>query len=140
MRRAWLLLFLVGCKPAAPTAPEAAYRAFIELAGEAGAGNAKAQKALLDAFDTPTRAALVAHEHAASVAAGHDVVPDDPIYQLFQGGAPPSAITDIKVVSEAGDVALLQVTTDGGGSGPVKLVREDGRWKLHLDIDPRDGG
>jgi hypothetical protein len=39
----------------------------------------------------------------------------------------------VKVVQQTPDAATLQVSTKAGPAGAVKLVREEGRWKIHLD-------
>jgi len=133
-------LLLLGChKPSAAT-PDAEYRAFAQAVAAAHQGK---EEKLLEFFDAPTRAALQARAKAASEATGKNM-PDDAAYQLVLGASNVPPLADVKVADEQGDMATVEVVTDGGARGQVKMVREKGRWRIHLDMLPgstsADGG
>jgi hypothetical protein len=125
-----LLLSLSGvsCKQPAASTPDAAYQSFLKdvTATREGRGSR-----LLEDFDQPTRDALVARAKEASSATG-DFLPADATYQLLQG-SPPSAVKSIKVVEQNDDHATLSVELPEGVE-QVAMVRESGRWKVHLPL------
>ncbi|MBS2026711.1 MAG: hypothetical protein JST54_02305 [Deltaproteobacteria bacterium] len=136
---ALVALWLVsGCKPQQPSTPEAAYRAFVAQAEAAREG--RPSKDFMLAFDSSTRAALLARAKAAAGAAGKGF-PEDAADQMSLGGFTPSAVASVEVVQQAENSALLRITTDGGEQGTVRMVREEGQWRVHLDaLDVADAG
>lgn len=128
-----LLLSACHREPAPAAAPDQAYREFAQAVADAHQG--KDPKSLLGYFDAPTRAALTARADAAAKASGDDSLKEPGGSMLLGGpGAPPLA--DVKVLAEQGDAATLQVSTDAGPASTVKMVREEGRWRIHLDAVP----
>jgi hypothetical protein len=95
-------------------------------------GQARAGKSVpwLDDFDAPTRAALEARAKAAAQATG-ELLPADAAYQLLQG-PPPVPLAGVRVVDQSGEHATLEVAFDAGPPQRVEMVREGGRWKVHL--------
>lgn len=128
-----LLLLPLACKGAQPQGPDAAYRAFLQHAQALHAG--KGEKELLADFDAQTRAALQARAAEASRATS-DALSPDPAEQLTLGGASTVPVSEIRVRSLTGREATLEVVLDGGASLPVKMVHEEGRWRVHLDALP----
>jgi hypothetical protein len=124
-----LALVTGACAKAPPPTPEETYSHFIQHLSHARAGE---ESPLMEDFDTPTREALTQRATVAAQAMGAHL-PADPIPQLLQG-PPPQAPTAIKVTEQSEDRAVLQVDVDAGPSGPVVLVREAGRWRIHLDL------
>ena len=127
------LLPLCACKPATPVSPDAAYRAFVQHARSAHEG--KSEKELLADFDASTRAALQARAREATHATS-EALPSEAAYQLTLGGSAAVAVAEIRVESSSDREAVLQVVLDGGATLPVKMVREDGSWRVHLDALP----
>jgi hypothetical protein len=125
------LLCLAGCSRPPPAEPAAAYRVFLHHVATSRGGE---QVGLLDDFDAATRDALTREAAAASQAAGAQL-PADPVIQLLQG-LPPVPPTDIRVVEQSPDRAVLEVTLDAGGGGTVTMVHEGGRWRVHLEVPP----
>ena len=136
---ALVALWLVsGCKPQQPATPDGAYRAFVAQAEAEREG--RPSKDFMLAFDASTRAALLARAKIAAEAAGKGF-PEDAADQMSLGGFTPSAVAGVEVVQQSQDSALLRVTTDGGEQGTVKMVREEGQWRIHLDaLDASDAG
>jgi hypothetical protein len=61
-------------------------------------------------------------------------VKDDPQALVFSQMERLSPNTDAAVESRDGDRAVLTVTATGGKKGTVHMVREDGSWKLDLNL------
>lgn len=135
MRRLALLLLLAGChRGEAPAAtPQDAYRNFIEAM--AAAHQSGDPKGLIDFFDAPTRAALAARSTAAAQKLG-DPAPADPGWQLLEGASLAPPVADLAVQAQTPTTATLTISGDGGALGTVKLVLEQGRWRIHLDALP----
>lgn len=123
------ILSLAACHAQPPGTPDETYRAFVHAAADAHQGK---EVKLLEYFDAPTRAALASSAKAAAQATGKNM-PDDPDYQLLLGRSNVPALAEVRVVDESADAATLEVVTDGGGRAQVKMVREGGRWRIHLD-------
>jgi hypothetical protein len=122
-----LLLALAACARPPPAEPAAAYRLFLQHVARARTDDAVH---LLDEFDAPTREALTRQATAASQAIGAPLS-SDPVIQLLQG-PPPVTAEGITVVEQTADRATLEVTLDAGPGGRVVMVREAGRWRVHL--------
>lgn len=133
------LSLVLGCKTQPPsTTPEGAYRNFVAQSEAAREG--KPTKDFLLAFDAPTRTILLERVKAAAAAAGKGF-PTDPADQMTLGVLAVSPVSSVEVVQESADSALLHVVTDGGEQGNVKMVREDGQWRIHLDgLEVPDAG
>ena len=79
-----------------------------------------------------SQAAMTASLEKARSLAPKGTVPTDP-RDLLSGEDVSLArpIDDVKIVDEKGDVANLEVIS-GADKHDVRMVREDGRWKLDL--------
>lgn len=119
---ACLLLLACACRPAAPKTPVETYLAFLN---DLKAGDASAAYTLLSA---PTRAALQARVDAVNQASGatHKA---DPAGMIFQ--TPPPPPSEVKLVQQTGDAAVLQVK-EPQGDGQVRLVKEAAGWRIDL--------
>ena len=122
------MLFLACSRPA-PATPAEAYSHFLHHVAAVRSGE---EAPLMEDFDAATRQALT--EHAASMSKAADGrLPVDPTVQLLQG-PPPVAPTALTVVEQTADRATLEVQVDAGASGRVLMVREEGRWRVHLEL------
>jgi hypothetical protein len=119
---ACLLLLACACRPAAPKTPVETYLAFLN---DLKTGDAAAAYALLS---TPTRTALQARADAVSQASGA-TAKADPAGMIFQ--APPPPPSEVKLVQQSGEDALLQVKGTQG-DGQVRLVKETAGWRIDL--------
>ena len=79
---------------------------------------------------TPTRTALQAKVDAVNQASGatHKA---DPAGMIFQ--TPPPPPTEVKLVQQTGDAAVLQVK-EPQGDGQVRLVKEAAGWRIDLVV------
>ncbi len=132
MRRAVLLLAalpLLTC--GRPAGPADAYRAF------AAAVRAGDEEAIWAMLSSASRAALEARAKAAAKAGG--AMPGS-ARQLLVGDAVSSMprVKSVTVRRESGDEALLAVTTEDAGEGQVRLVREEGGWRVVLPVFDSD--
>lgn len=113
-----------GCHGREP--PDDAFRAFTLAVAS------RQQDIAWSHLSHESQEALKASRDKAAALAPKGTVPDDP-RELLSGEDVSLArpIDDIKIVDEKGDVANLEVIS-GGEKHPVRMVREDGRWKLDL--------
>lgn len=124
-----LPLAALACARPPPAEPAAAYRLFLQHVARA---RTEEGVHLLEDFDASTREALTHQATAAAQALGSPL-PADPLVQLLQG-PPPVLPAEIAVVEQSAERATLEVILDAGGGGPVVMVREAGRWRVHLDL------
>ena len=138
VRRAALLLFLFGCKPAAP--PPGAVgpvEAVQEFAAALQRGDPAAAYALLSSRTQREADQLAARARAAAGDAGG--APESGRQMLF-GSALPSGKVEVREISRQGDVAQVEVVDKSGRARSYRVVREGGVWKLDLDLPAADGG
>jgi hypothetical protein len=139
VRRAALLLCLLGCKAAAPPPPGAAgpVEAIQEFAAALQRGDAAAAYSLLSSR-TQREADRIA---AAARAVGGDAggVPESGRQMLF-GSALPQGKVEVREISRQGDVAQVDVIDQSRRARPFRAVREGGVWKVDLDLPGADGG
>jgi hypothetical protein len=130
--RSSLLLLALAALSVAPLgchgreSPDDAFRAFTL------AVTSRQQDLAWSHLSHESQEAMKASRDKAAALAPKGTVPDDP-RDLLSGEDVSLArpIDDIKIVDEKGDVANLEVVS-GGEKHPVRMVREDGRWKLDL--------
>jgi hypothetical protein len=115
---------LSGCH--GQEAPDDAFRAFTL------AVTSRQQDLAWSHLSHESQTALTADLAKATALAPKGTVPTDP-KDLLSGEDVSLArpIDEIKIVDDKGDVANLQVLS-GGEKHDVRMVREDGRWKLDL--------
>ena len=106
--------------------PDEAFRAFT------AAVISRQQDLAWSHLSKESQAAMTAARDKAAALAPKGTVPADP-RDLLSGEDVGLArpIDDVKVVDEKGDVADLEVIS-GGDKHAIRMVREDGRWKLDL--------
>jgi hypothetical protein len=126
MKRALLCLVLMAtaCPRAAGDDPVEAYQSLVRNAqrGEVKAGYA--------ALSTQTRH-LLDNQSKALSAASDGGVKDDPAGLFFAQLQRPAAIIEISVTERDAGTALLKVSGATGAS-VVRMLKEDGAWKLDL--------
>lgn len=124
-----VLCFLaLGCRPA-ESRPEDVLESFLQ---EVSFGRAEAAWRRLS---ERSREALVERHRALAEAAGEAVDPSpDPADVLSStlGLTVLSPAESVVVVSPPGDVVTLRVSVEGGRSAEVRMVREDGSWRVDL--------
>jgi hypothetical protein len=118
------LLALGGCDRPSSMPPDKAYQAFLEHVRR---GDEKKAWAVLS---QPTQEALKARAEAAAKASG-GAVKADPVAFFFANVPPPADVTEVSLLSEAGDVAEVGVVASNVES-QVRMVREPSGWKLDL--------
>jgi len=139
MRRAALLLCLVGCKAAEPPPPGAAgpveaVQAFVAALQR---GDAAAAYALLSSRTQREADRIAAQTRAA---AGIDAgVPESGRQMLFASALPQGKI-DAREVARQGEVAQVEVIDQARRARTFRVVREGEVWKLDLDLPGADGG
>jgi len=139
VRRAALLLCLFGCKAAAPPPPGAAgpVEAVQEFAAALQRGDAAAAYALLSTRTQREADRIAARARAAGGDAGG--VPESGRQMLF-GSALPQGKVEVREISRQGDVAQVEVVDQSRRARTFRVVREDGVWKVALDLPGADGG
>jgi hypothetical protein len=119
-----LLLALGGCNRPRYDTPVDAFRTFHRHAQR---GDARAAYASLS---LPTQQAL--QERAQAVAqASAGVVRADALTFFFANVPPPADVTEVTLLSEEGDVAMVGVVSSTG-MNQVRMVREPSGWKVDL--------
>ena len=122
---------LFGCNRPSWSTPEAAYAS---LARAAQKGE---QQVAWGALSEESRKKLEQRSTALAAASG-GALQDDPRALLF-GSAPPAAPIDgIKQVRQDDRVAILAVSAAGGASREVRMVKEEGGWKLDVSDALKD--
>jgi len=140
MRRAALLLCLLGCKAAEAPPPGAAgpVEAVQAFAAALQRGDPAAAYALLSSRTRREADRIAAQARAA---AGPDAggVPESGRQMLFASALPQGKI-EAREISRQGDVAQVEVIDQARRARTFRLVREGGVWKLDLDLAGPDGG
>ncbi len=120
------VLFALACHKA-PPAPEATVQMFLAAVAEHRAEDA------WNTLSAPSQDALRRRHRALAEATG--LTPsNDPAQILFEelalsAGEPPE---HINVVSPLGGVVTVRVTSAGEKAAEIRLVRENGVWKIDL--------
>lgn len=114
--------------PAGAAGPAEAVRGFSAALGR---GETHAAWALLSTRTQRAADALARSAKIASPAAG----PASGRQMLF-GSALPAGPVQPGRVSEHGDEAEVETSSDGGASGTFHAVRENGVWKVDLPLGP----
>lgn len=137
MKASVLAVALASCSQTAP-APGAAgpVEAVRDFADAMTKGDSAAAWALLS-----RRTQADADRIAESAHAQSDAGPESGRQMLFQSALPAGPV-EARQLSLSGDSAEVQAGADGGPSRIFHVVREQGRWRLDLDLDGggRDGG
>lgn len=119
-----LLLLGVGCNRPRFDTPVDAYTSFTRAV----------QKSEFDvafgALSSRTQAALKTKATQISRASG-GAVKDDPAALFFAEEQTPAQVTEIKLVEQDGDTALLSVKA-GQDLAQVRMVKEAGGWRIDL--------
>lgn len=140
LRRAALLLCLIGCTAAESPPPGAAgpVEAVQAFAAALQRGDAAAAYALLSSR-TQREADRIAAQ--ARAAAGSDAggVPESGRQMLFASALPQGKI-EAREISRQGDVAQVEVIGQARRARTFRVVREGGVWKLDLDLPGADAG
>lgn len=106
--------------------PDDAFRAFVIAVA------AHQEDVAWDHISKESQAAMSAARDQAAAQAPKGTIPDDPRDLLFGDDVSLAGpLDEIQVTSEQGDVAHVLVTSEGA-KHDVKMVREDGRWKVDL--------
>lgn len=129
-RNTTLLFLLTALTTACPSPksqrPDAAYQAF------AAALTRGDWKTSWNSLSKPTRAAIEERQKKASDLTG-GAVPKDAMLTFFASGYKPRPIDSIRVVSEEGDTAVIEIRIgDAGDVHTQTLVREGDRWVVDL--------
>jgi hypothetical protein len=106
--------------------PTAAYESFARAIQKGDS------KVAWSALSSGTQQLLSDRAREISAASGGSVR-DDPAALFFAGGVPAPRVSEVKVVREEGDSAVLAVTA-GGTTREVRMVKERGSWRI--DSEP----
>ena len=124
-----IVLAIVGCHHAQADDPAETYRDF--AAAEAQ-GQYSAAWSLLS---SATQKELTDQAKAIAKARGQ-TAPEDGRELAFAGSLQYTReITAVDVQSRSGDQATVVVTADGGATQPIRLVREQGVWRVDLTTE-----
>jgi hypothetical protein len=115
---------LASCERSRADSPGDAYSAFSKAVQR---GDSKAAYA---ALSQTTRQALEARAKEVSDASG-GAIKDDPAALAFSSAPRPDPLTEVKLVQQSGDRAVLAVS-GGARYQKVVMVRENGGWKVDL--------
>jgi hypothetical protein len=120
-----LLLSLAGCDKSRSESPADAYTVFSRAAQR---GDAKAGYA---ALSKPCQENLSARAKEISAASG-GAIKNDPAALAFSGPPRPDPLSEVNVVRQSGERAVLAVTSTSG-SHQVAMVREEQGWKVDVN-------
>ncbi len=122
-----VLALALGCNRPRFDTPTAAYESFARAI----------QKGDYDvawsALSSNTQKLLSERAKEISAASGGSVK-DDPAALFFAEGARAPQVSEIKLVREEGDGAVLAVTAAGEATREVRMVKERGGWRI--DSEP----
>jgi hypothetical protein len=138
-RSAVVVAFAVACS--SPSAPPPGAAGPVEAAQEFAAalqrGDAATAYALLSARTQREADQIAARARATAADAG--AVPESGRQMLF-GSALPQGKVEVREVSRQGDVAQVEVVDASHRARTYRVVRENGLWKLDLDLSGTDAG
>lgn len=120
-------LLALGCRPA-ESRPEQALETFLQ---EVSFGRAEAAWTKLS---SGSQAALRERHRRLREAAGQPPEEPEPA-RLLYGTAGLTVLNpaeSVAVVSPPGDVVTLRVSVEGGSSAEVRMVKEEGGWRVDL--------
>jgi hypothetical protein len=127
MRRLAALLLCACASPQPPPGSAGPAEAVREFAAAVQKGDATTAWSLLSSRTEQKAEALAARARAAS----GNGKPESGRAMLF-GGALPGKPAEVKVLRQEGDSAEVRTNEDGGRT--YRVVREDGRWRVDLDL------
>jgi hypothetical protein len=115
---------------------ESSVDAYISFSKAVQRGDSKAAYATLS---QETQKKLAAKAKEVSAASG-GAIKDDPPALVFSGAPRSDSLTEVKLLRQSGDRAVLAVS-GGGRSYEVEMVREHNGWKVDLTdkMNDRDG-
>ncbi len=119
-----VLLLTLGCQKPQFDTPEQAYSSFALLLQRGDLQGA------YDALSKGSKDLIEARARALSEASG-GAVHDEPATLAFATGVKPLPLTEVKLVRQEGDQAVVAVTS-GGQTREQSLVREQHRWCVDL--------
>ena len=123
-------VLLLGCNRPSWNTPEAAY---VSLARAAQKGE---HELAWGALSQASRKELEQRSKSLAAASG-GALQDDPRALVFGSAPPAQPIEEIKVVRQEDRLAVLAVTA-GGASREVRMVEEEGGWKLDVSEALKD--
>jgi hypothetical protein len=137
-RAALLAVLLCGCTSASPP-PGAAgpVEAAQDFAAAVQRGDAAAAYALLSSRTQKQADEIAARARAAAADAG--VAPASGRQMLFTSALPQGKV-EVHRISQEANTAVVEVKGAGGEVRRFRAVRENGDWKLDLDLPAGDGG
>jgi hypothetical protein len=125
-----LVLVPVACvRPPPPAGAAGPAEAVRDLAAALARGDSQAPWSLLSTRTQQAADALAKSAQAMAPATG----PSSGKQMLFASALPTGPV-QARLVSEHGDSAEVEVSSDGGTSGIFHVVRENGVWKVDLPL------
>ena len=118
------LTVLTACDRSRADGPAEAYTSFSKAVQRGD------WKAAYSALSQETQQRLAARAKESAAASG-GAIKDDPASFAFSSAPRPEPVTEVKVVRQDGDRAVL-VATAGGHTQKVSMVRENNAWKIEL--------
>ena len=118
------LTVLTACDRSRADGPAEAYTSFSKAVQRGD------WKAAYSALSQETQQRLAARAKEIAAASG-GAIKDDPASFAFSSAPRPEPVTEVKVVRQDGDRAVL-VATAGGHTQKVSMVRENNAWKIEL--------
>jgi len=121
------LALAAGCNRPRFDTPTAAYESFARAIQKGD------YEVAWSALSAGTQKTLSDRAREISAASGGSVK-DDPAALFFAQGARAPLVSEIKLVREEGDGAVLAVTAAGDATREVRMVKERGGWRI--DSEP----
>jgi len=118
-------LLLAGCAPRDPP-PDAVYRAFVR------AGTERDGEAAWALLSRASQARLEERARAAAARAPGVLAPAGPRLLFGDAAAAVRPVKVIELIRTDAESAVLRVVDAGGAAAEVRLVREEGRWRIEL--------